>query len=52
MFLIIKGYKIYLILNISMATFFPIKGGTIKLLKHHLRILLQFDLGSAICIAD
>ena len=47
-----KGLKIYLILNIYMVTFFSVKGDAVKLLKHHLEILLQFVPGSAIFLID
>ena len=35
-----------------MATFFSVKEDVVKLLKRHLKILLQFVLGSAIFIID
>ena len=47
-----ESYKIYLILNISMTTFFSVKGDAMKLLKHHLKIILQFVPGSVIFFVD
>ena len=35
-----------------MATFFSVKEDAVKLLKHHLKILLQFVPGSTIFIID
>ena len=35
-----------------MATFYFVKGDAVKLLKHHLEILLQFVPGSAIFLID
>ena len=35
-----------------MATFYSVKGDAVKLLKHHLEILLQFVPGSAIFLID
>ena len=35
-----------------MATFFSVKRDAVKLLKHHLEILLQFVPGSAIFLID
>jgi hypothetical protein len=35
-----------------MATFYFVKGDAVKLLKHHLEILLQYVPGSAIFLID
>jgi hypothetical protein len=35
-----------------MATFLPVKGDAVKLLKKHLQIILQFVSGSVIFLID